>query len=1179
MRRVVKIASIFLIYLAAYPLYAPFFKDYVVAQPIGEPAEATCDAARNWELTWRPKIIYCKNPLRYKNDAEGIDEYRYFIYAHKPDTYANVVLYFSGLPSYMRINNLTENVAHWDDSSHISIDNSGAFYFASSCNQGSREDCENNGCGWCGCEEWKEGIGRVVCHKDKPMSECSGMWWCGYERSFQCGYRWVGCEYSRRQITFSSSDPRVMTIPIENCNETVVLSAILFEEGRFGVPGSEVNKDFLNLVGYLIAMTGFVFPADFNGKLPGDVNLQIARYLQQAGDVERRGFLLVIDLDNKVKEFVPLKGTTEYVDQVYFKWNPSVEALAAMRKYWEGVKSGKYKNIILGLTLPPISERSHEFLKRGIDLHFLPISRPEDFEQLLSLQNSIFNGQKIPYLYVTSTSLDALDQYIKSGKGNLYTFFFELDPRNIPIKTITDSRRELVHEIFYYASLHPRNDQTSLPHLKKFTSLSFLDWDPRDVMLQNPITVMRSEITPDGKIFLRSIGTNPEFSKLISIQNANRLGQNFLWWIYDDWIDFVKPDLTKDYKKELATNALEYDIPAYKAIVESMDEGPTKNNFKSIVDKHELALKTAVEYFHGKKTLAEAKGAFYESMGTAEELLAKEGIIQIGIADEIGASLGQLPWEEAKEYADEAKKYADEAAKRAMDSGDETLKSLESEFTKKIGETIKAPSKFTRAKTIAKEVVRDLVSKKGLVLGFIFSVAAVGAPYLIKYGEAHEIYWIAAVGRGIQIVGLGLTVVWAASLAWAGLQAALVSSTVFVTWIWATLVSQVVSFLVGFLIGLIVIIILSTLWCMFWAPPGSPECGCNVDPAYGKPRLKLDKKAVSKDETLKYIVYGLLYCYPPTPPNYFVRLEYKDDLQKPTVEGGVGGVKDSSDHRWITYPLDACVSLDGRCFECSVNVTEPKEGSIYYVSGSYEDYSGSYEDYGGEIYTYHTLGRTDWQYSLKVCPAGYVADASSDKCVSCDSSHIETSAFFGDIPDNTCESACGASPECDEISPEDISSCDRIGYTYFQNSCSDCLAEDKDNVCRSPGSLGPNDGCTASEECNGTVVGTSWCKGGIRKTCDPACTFSQWCDSSCPDWNGDINCYGLEPGKGCCFGCYYVDVDGNRKVDIIDIAKVAMAYGSYPGHPRWNPNADVDNSAYVDIIDINKVASKYGQRC
>jgi len=55
------------------------------------------------------------------------------------------------------------------------------------------------------------------------------------------------------------------------------------------------------------------------------------------------------------------------------------------------------------------------------------------------------------------------------------------------------------------------------------------------------------------------------------------------------------------------------------------------------------------------------------------------------------------------------------------------------------------------------------------------------------------------------------------------------------------------------------------------------------------------------------------------------------------------------------------------------------------------------------------------------------------------------------------------------------------------------------------------------------------------------------------------------------------DVDGNGNVDILDIATIARAYGAYPGHAKWNPNADLDDSNLIDIIDIAKAAKNYGK--
>ena len=55
------------------------------------------------------------------------------------------------------------------------------------------------------------------------------------------------------------------------------------------------------------------------------------------------------------------------------------------------------------------------------------------------------------------------------------------------------------------------------------------------------------------------------------------------------------------------------------------------------------------------------------------------------------------------------------------------------------------------------------------------------------------------------------------------------------------------------------------------------------------------------------------------------------------------------------------------------------------------------------------------------------------------------------------------------------------------------------------------------------------------------------------------------------------DVNGDGKVNILDIATVASLYNTYPGHPKWNPNADLDDNHKIDIIDIAKAAKNYGK--
>lgn len=54
------------------------------------------------------------------------------------------------------------------------------------------------------------------------------------------------------------------------------------------------------------------------------------------------------------------------------------------------------------------------------------------------------------------------------------------------------------------------------------------------------------------------------------------------------------------------------------------------------------------------------------------------------------------------------------------------------------------------------------------------------------------------------------------------------------------------------------------------------------------------------------------------------------------------------------------------------------------------------------------------------------------------------------------------------------------------------------------------------------------------------------------------------------------DLDGNGKVNMIDVAIAAHAFGSTPGSPNWDPRADIDGSGKVDMKDIAPVARAFG---
>ena len=55
------------------------------------------------------------------------------------------------------------------------------------------------------------------------------------------------------------------------------------------------------------------------------------------------------------------------------------------------------------------------------------------------------------------------------------------------------------------------------------------------------------------------------------------------------------------------------------------------------------------------------------------------------------------------------------------------------------------------------------------------------------------------------------------------------------------------------------------------------------------------------------------------------------------------------------------------------------------------------------------------------------------------------------------------------------------------------------------------------------------------------------------------------------------DVNGDGKVNLIDVFSVALAYGSYPGHPTWNPNYDINDDHKINLIDYFTTALNYGK--
>ncbi len=57
------------------------------------------------------------------------------------------------------------------------------------------------------------------------------------------------------------------------------------------------------------------------------------------------------------------------------------------------------------------------------------------------------------------------------------------------------------------------------------------------------------------------------------------------------------------------------------------------------------------------------------------------------------------------------------------------------------------------------------------------------------------------------------------------------------------------------------------------------------------------------------------------------------------------------------------------------------------------------------------------------------------------------------------------------------------------------------------------------------------------------------------------------------------DINSDGIVDMRDIGIIARAFGSTPGHPRWNPDADIIKDDKVDMRDVGAAGRNFGKSC
>jgi len=140
-----------------------------------------------------------------------------------------------------------------------------------------------------------------------------------------------------------------------------------------------------------------------------------------------------------------------------------------------------------------------------------------------------------------------------------------------------------------------------------------------------------------------------------------------------------------------------------------------------------------------------------------------------------------------------------------------------------------------------------------------------------------------------------------------------------------------------------------------------------------------------------------------------------------------------------------------------------------------------------------------------------------------------------------------------------------------------------------------NNGCGISEieaSCNtifhNNIVNNSIQAYGVtlaRNYWDNSCEGNYWSDYNGTDSDGDgigdiPYMVGLSNQDNYPLMNPYwnpSDINHDLKVDLKDVYKTALAYGSYPSHPKWNPHCDINEDATVDLKDYYTVCRNFGE--
>jgi hypothetical protein len=117
-----------------------------------------------------------------------------------------------------------------------------------------------------------------------------------------------------------------------------------------------------------------------------------------------------------------------------------------------------------------------------------------------------------------------------------------------------------------------------------------------------------------------------------------------------------------------------------------------------------------------------------------------------------------------------------------------------------------------------------------------------------------------------------------------------------------------------------------------------------------------------------------------------------------------------------------------------------------------------------------------------------------------------------------------------------------------------------------PSQVSTTNMCAAGNLClDRVVISSSGAASTIKFAFPSAQTFELYCEVHPTSMHAQVFVY-RSP-----------DLNGDHKVNIIDLVGVAIAFGSTPTSSNWNPNADLNRDNAVNIVDIVIVAVNFGR--